>query len=444
MTLLPGQDGLRLDQAPPLAIPARFFATVPVALAAVGGVLLVHGGAALSSRWLPATVALTHLLTLGVAAMAMIGALYQMIPVVAGVPVPRIGLAKAVHALLCTGLAALVSGLLHPQAQWLFHAAEWSLGAALLGFVVPTVLALWRAPTKSPTVAGMRLAMAALIALITAGLVLAWQYATGIYTPHRVPLLTLHALLGGVGWVGVLIAAVSWQVLPMFYLAHAPPPRRQSQFLGVVAASLGGATVAALLTLGGVDLGPLPPQHWIAALAGPAVVAIWLVAPLGVLRALQQRKRPRKDASLQFWYGSQAAALATALCGALALVVDDDRALLAAGWLAAVGWAAGTIHGMLTRIVPFLVWFHRFSHLVGLQPVLPMNRLWPDRWARLGFWSHAALLALGLVAIGMQYDLLVRLAGAAAVLTALSLAAGLYKVLAARPVTAPAPATANP
>ncbi len=441
MSLLPGHDGLRLDQAPPLSIPARFFATIPVTFLAIGLLLLWHGGAALTTRWAAPTVALTHLLTLGLAAMAMIGALYQMIPVVAGVPVTQIGLAKPVHALLVVGLTALVSGLLAPT-QWIFHVAQWTLGGALAGFLLPVALATMRAPTKSPTVTGMRMALAAAITLLILGLLLAWQYASGVYSPHRPLLLTTHALVGTLGWVGTLVVAVSWQVLPMFYLCAPPSSRAQNSFLIIIAASLGLAVLATLASVVGLPLGPLPPQQLVAWLALPAGAVVWGAAPLFTLRALRKRKRPRKDASLRFWFGSQVAAIATAAGVLLTLAIDDERALLATAWVAAVGWAAGTIHGMLTRIVPFLVWFHRFSALVGLQSVPPMNRLWPDRWARAGSWAHATLLLLGLAAIGLQSDTLARLSGLAAAATALCLAVGLYKVLSAQPVAAATTATA--
>lgn len=41
-------------------------------------------------RWSPATLALTHLITLGYLAMIMLGALLQILPVVLGVPVPQV------------------------------------------------------------------------------------------------------------------------------------------------------------------------------------------------------------------------------------------------------------------------------------------------------------------------------------------------------------------
>ena len=65
---------------------------------ASGLLLAFAGAAALASRWLPLAFALTHLGTLGFLCSVMFGALYQMIPVVAGSPVPGARLAHAVHA----------------------------------------------------------------------------------------------------------------------------------------------------------------------------------------------------------------------------------------------------------------------------------------------------------------------------------------------------------
>ena len=55
--MMPGQQGLRLDQAPPLAVPLSFFLTVPVAMVAGGSTLLFQGDAALVTPWSPATIA---------------------------------------------------------------------------------------------------------------------------------------------------------------------------------------------------------------------------------------------------------------------------------------------------------------------------------------------------------------------------------------------------
>ena len=75
--------------------------TAPLFGVLAGLLVLFEGPAALPVRWNPATLALTHLLTLGVLAQVMCGALLQMLPVLAGAPVPAVGRVGCwAHALL--------------------------------------------------------------------------------------------------------------------------------------------------------------------------------------------------------------------------------------------------------------------------------------------------------------------------------------------------------
>jgi hypothetical protein len=91
------------------------------------------------------------------------------------------------------------------------------------------------------------------------------------------------------------------------------------------------------------------------------------------------------------------------------------------------------IHGMLTRIVPFLVWFHRFASLVGEVPVPSTRSLLPDRWTRLGFGLHLASVVAGVAGIASGAGLLIQLTGLLVLATALSLGRSLIHVVLKRP-----------
>ena len=85
-----GTENLSLEQAPPISIPMRFFLTAPI-FGIAGALLLVwYGPELFITRWSPLTLALTHLITLGFLGQIMCGALLQMLPVLAGVAVPRV------------------------------------------------------------------------------------------------------------------------------------------------------------------------------------------------------------------------------------------------------------------------------------------------------------------------------------------------------------------
>lgn len=414
---------LTLDQAPPLAVPVSFFLLAPVALLAAGALLVLDAGALVGSRFHPAALAAAHLVTLGVLGAVMLGALYQMIPVVAGSPVPAPRLAHLVHLCLVTGLVALVWGF-STGAKEPFVVALWALGALLVLFIPPVGLALARAPTRSDTVQGMRLAVLGLLGVGGAGLVLANGRGGGGLSGDWTAWLSVHVALGVVAWIGGLITSVSWQVMPMFYLTPEPPAWvRRAVLVGVASALvLPASALAAGASHEGVLL-----------CIAPGAVAVWLLHPLATAHALRNRKRRRKGISQDFWWAGLSVAPLALVAGVLAFALPDPRLPVLFGWLALFGWAGLIVHGMLTRILPFLVWFHRFSALVGLQDVPSMKRMLPHAWTRVGLVAHLAALALGVAAILSASALMVTLTGVAVAATGGALGAAMLRVLSFRP-----------
>lgn len=397
-----GMEGLRTDQAPPLSIPTSFFLLAPLAMVASGALLAWAGDGVFVTRWSPYAMAATHLGTLGFLGSIMLGALYQVIPVVAGAPVPGVRLAHAVHALFALGVVALAVGLATGSAAWLTLAPA-LLGAAFTLFLPPVAVALVRAPTRGETVWGMRLAVLGLLGVAALGAFMAMGRAGHLHVSGDwLAWVTAHAALGGVVWVGGLVTAVSWQVVPMFYLTPALPAWSRRATVAAVGFAL-LAVPGALLGGGGpvaVSLGALP-----------ASVMVWWVHPAVALRAIQRRRRRRVDGSVRFWWAGLAAAPLLPILAAGALLGTDPRWSVALGWVFVWGWAGMIAHGMLTRIVPFLVWFHRYASLVGRVPVPTMRGLLPDGRIRAAVLLHASAVVVGGAAIASGSGLVARGAG---------------------------------
>ena len=410
--------GLSLDQAPRLSIPATFFLTIPIAVLAAGCILIASGAVALSTPWAPQTLALAHAGTLGVLAMAMAGALYQMTPVIAGTPVPFTPLAHLVHALLLAGLAGFLWRLLGGPV-FAMSAAIISLTLAFLAFLLPLGWALARPATQNETVQGMRLAVVSLAVVTLIGLVMARGYAGDNFPAARVLWVQIHLTLALLGWVGGLIMSVSWQVIPMFYLAPAASKTTMRWLFGLLLCGL-VLPFTAIFVDGGSN-GLLSPGQLAALGAVPAALVAWLVHPVLILRNISLRKRKRSDASLLFWRTGLISALLMIPITLAALWLPDPRWQVLFGWVAIWGWAAMIMHGMLSRIVPFLVWFHRYSPRVGLEPVPSMRSLLSQRRIQIGFTLHLSSLVLGVAAILLQADILARLTGLVLVATAISL-----------------------
>lgn len=213
---------LSYDQAPPFAAPLRFFLTAPLFGVLAGLLLLIEGPAILSSRWQPGALAMTHLLTVGFMLQVMLGALIQILPVVAGANLNRLAmLAPLSHISLSLGTLFLVWGFLSVSSAALQVGAGLLGGAGLL-FLLASSRALSGVPSTSPTIRGLKLALGGLFAVMLLGifLVLALQQGT---TFSLIALTDLHAAWGLAAWSGILLVAVAYVVVPMFQLTPGYP-----------------------------------------------------------------------------------------------------------------------------------------------------------------------------------------------------------------------------
>ncbi len=380
---------LSLEQAPPLSIPLRFLLTAPLFLLAAGLLLLLYGDLILLSRWHPATSALTHLMTLGVITMVMVGALTQMFPVIAASPLPGIRwLGPLLHLLLVSGTLLLVSGLLAPYSAPLLQLASGVLALAITLLLLATTRALLRVRRHAPATYGIAGALLALAITLLLGLLLTLALSgTWVISGNLRYLTTLHYGWGIGGWIGCLIIAVAYQVIPMFYVTP-DFPRPLTIFM-----------IPLLLLL--LLLWSLWPTPWL--LYG--LFALFTLIAVVAWRLLGQRRRHNRDPSLLFW---RSALLLLPLLLLLEPLTDGigwsrGQSELAIGVVLLFGIVLPILCGMLLRIVPFLCWFHlhhqqltsgRFTH-----PLPSMKELLPDRLAHLLFGNQLLLLTALLLAI---------------------------------------------
>ncbi|MEO8599401.1 MAG: hypothetical protein ABI656_06180 [bacterium] len=389
---------LSFDQTPPLSVPLRFFLTAPAFAIIASLLLLWYGPQALESRWSELTLALTHLLVLGFLAASMIGALIQIMPVVAGVHLPRAQLtANMVHFLLVVGTTALAAAFLLTN-PLLFKLALLFLGSAFLWLLGVSVVGLWRVSDASATLWAIRLALIALLVTVMLGATLASAFAWTFGLP-LIELTNLHARWGLLGWVGLLVIGVAYQVVPMFQVTPLYPPYLMRWLAPVL--------FLLLLLWSAVDTLTLQqPNSWNTALsiAVSIIVAIgFMLFGLTTLYLLWFRKRPKPDVAVMFWRTGMVSLIACAalwVAGRLLpqITVAPSYALLL-GVLFIIGFAYSAINGMLYKIVPFLVWYHLQSIITQRGIVPNVKQVLPDSVSIRQFFAHLAALAILLAAV---------------------------------------------
>ena len=379
---------LSFAQAPPLAAPLRFFLTAPL-FALIAGLLLLWSGPDLFvSRWTPAALAFTHLITAGFMLQVMLGAMLQILPVVAGANVARpLPVARLVHMTVAPGALLLVAGFLGSQAL-AFRLAALLLGCGLALFVGAAGRALYGVPPNSPTIRGLQLALVGLSVTAALGILLAVAFDGSLALP-MLQLTSIHLAWGFGGWGLVLIAAVGFVVVPMFQITPAYPAWFARPFCGSVLALLSCWSVAEA-------------ANWRGLAAVSAAAAVLTAATFAVLTLHLQRrsKRARFDASQHYWRVAMVCTFSACL---LWFVADAVPALAEhREWLCGIlilfGGFMSVMIGMLYKIVPFLVWLH-LQNLGGGRVMAPnMNKVIAGPQISRQMQAHFLSLALLLLA----------------------------------------------
>lgn len=352
-------DGLSLEQAPPISVPLRFFIAAPLMGVFSLCLLLALGPDSLSSRWAPGMLALTHGIVLGMFATVMFGALLQMLPVLAGavVQAPRL-LANLLLPLWVLGVLALQAAFLHAT-PFLYWLAALMLSLAVMLFVSFCGMALLRATSQIASVAGMRLALFALAVTLVLGVLLALGHA-GVVPLWR-PLGTdVHAMWGLLGWIGLLVIAVSWQVVPMFQITASFPKQTMHWMPRLFLLFF---VLKSLLFWPAPELGlPSSGLAFLKIALELGLSLLLLLFAIQTLRLQQSRKRKVSDSHVHFWRLGCGLLLLSVVCWwlgrALGMEPLGQKVSLFAPILFVGGFVMAIMTGMLYKIVAFLVWFH--------------------------------------------------------------------------------------
>ncbi len=411
----PNPAGVRARRAGPLGGPASADAPsvgLPLRFVLSGLLALLIGLVWLTLRpdllatyhYNQYAVAVTHLFTLGFIATIIMGAMYQLVPVALETRLYSERLARWQFVVHVVGVAGMV---------WMFWV--WNLKnvghfGSLLAFGVGLFVynlarTLWRIPRWDVVAGGIVSALVWLSLAVLAGLTVAAAKCTYENVPQLSPgnpfgpllhllrqapgwvgrfnpvaVMHAHAHLGAVGFFLMMIVAVSYKLVPMFTLSELRSRRRAWWSVGLLNGGLVGLFVTmaigsawklawALVIVGGlglygVELGAIVRARRRRVLDWGVryfLTAVGLLAPLSVLGIVL------------CWPGLPATLLTTQLETVY-------------GFLALIGVVAFAILGFLYKIVPFLVWYHRYSRLVGRARVPNLADLYSPRLQAASYW----------------------------------------------------------
>ncbi len=422
--------GLSLNTIPPISIPLRFFLTAPFFGIFAALMVLYYGLDVWASRWLAGSLALTHLLTIGFMLMVMIGALYQFVPVMIGQLIPggekRVAI---VHIFLTLGTLSLIPAFLFGQ-SFLFWLALIFLGISLFMFALSLLPLLVAQLNDHLIVYLMRVLFFVLIVTIGLGLFMLMAYAYPDLELAYRQYTDIHASWGLLGWVVILIMAVSSQVIPMFFVT----PEFSIRYLKILSflivltltmmsllAQINDAIQAALNVILSVEL---------------SFFSIY------TLRLMNQRKRKLPDVTINFWRVSLFSLMLSIVYWWVLFLGSNTETFplkwssqseFTLGVLLIYGLAISAIIGMLQKIVPFLLYLHlqnvSFKHPESMSAdpklVLNMKQIISNQHSKIQLSLHLSSFLLLLISI--YWEQLIWVAGLMMMLNFMWLSIVLFK-----------------
>jgi hypothetical protein len=290
-------------------------------------------------------VILTHTFTLGVMLSFMFAALFQMLPVIAGVklstPVQR---ANRLQYPFIAGIIVLLFAF-QSSSPWLYGLASLLLGGSILYIVSIMLKNLFELVHHSTSSRGMLIALLSLALVVILALYMTTTLSGLLQGTSYSVVKEAHYSFGLFGWIALLIISISFQVIEMFYVTPAYP-----KFVsGYLPFKLLG------LLLLGLIISFLIPTVWAVI---DVFIALVLIGYASItLKRLTQRKRPLTDATVWFWRLGLSSLILSMLC-ILVTLFTEQEILKQLSYLFFATFALSIVFAMFYKIVPFLTWFH--------------------------------------------------------------------------------------
>lgn len=329
------------------------------------------------------TLSWVHIFLLGFVMMVIFGAMAQLVPVVLEVGHAAVDLYYVIYPLLLIGTLLMGYGFVASPALLPYGGIVVLI--SLLIFVLETFLTIKKVKKLNLVMTSVLLANTFLFLGLIFGILMALGYA-GTIEVNIMLLLKAHIYLVLGGYVGITIMGMSLILLPMFWLSHSfswKPVTYAlwSMSVGVLLVMLSAITNSFLF-------------EYIGYLFSITALILYFYQIYIIYKTRVRLDNDIYLHSLIFSYGSLAVSL---IMGIIYLIFPNENLLLTIGWILFLGYITFIIIGHLYKIVPFLVWYQRFSPLIGKQKVPMLADMVPVFSAKFQFmFSSSGVVICGL------------------------------------------------
>jgi hypothetical protein len=334
----------------------------------------------------PTVLAWVHLYLLGFVMVIIFGAMAQLLPVVLEVGHFKVTLFYVIWPLLALGTLLMVGG-------FVFSTPLLPLGGTLvlismMVFIFDIFMTLKAVKKFNLAITTVLLANISLFVGVFLGIIMALGYA-GYLEVDFTALLKGHIYLVIGGYIIITVMGLSMILIPMFGLAHGFSDKPVKVAVSLMSVSVVSMLASVLLGINALSI--------LAYVLSVIAVLLYLYQVAVIYKSRARKIQDIYSHSLMMAFGSLLVAI---VLGVIFFLSGNEKLLQTAMWLIFAGFFGLLISGHLYKIVPFLVWFEKFSALVGKEKVPMLADMIPDRatYMQLIFTSIGVVIsALGIL-----------------------------------------------
>lgn len=377
--------------APPFKLVSSFFISamiiyfISIALLFNFDINLLHTQSTMVLSWV-------HLFLLGFVMMSIFASMAQLLPVVLEVEHFSIDLYYVVNPLLFAGTVLIFLGFY--KFPILLSYGGVVVFISFFIFLFESFLTIKKVKKLNFLSSTVLVANIFLFLGLVVAILLSFVY-TGALDLNLKALMLSHIYLVFVGYLGITILSMSYILIPMFWLSHS----FNNIYLKIAFYNISiGVVLVVFSQL--IDVRFLKYIGFIEVLLG----FMFYIYQLYLIFKTKVRKQ--KDIYYIYIVFSITNFILALVLTCFYFIYLDDFILAVAGFVFLLGFLSPIITAHLYKIIPFLVWFHRFSSLVGKQKVPMLADMVPERSANFGFGFYLIGFILSLIAFSLSSDIL--------------------------------------
>lgn len=330
-----------------------------------------------------AIVGWMHWFLLGFMMMIIFGAMAQLIPVVVEVGHFSVDLYYIIWPLLLVGTVVMSYGFWFDQIVLPYGGLLVLVSMTI--FLYDTLMTLRKATNITLTV---KTVVASNLFLLI-GIIIGFAMSLALSGNANVDIASwigAHVVVVLGGYVTLTIMGLSMILLPMFGLSHGFDDKPIARAFELM---VGGVILYLISTLFGWSAG-----KFISLMILFASVTLYMYQ---ISIIYETRARKEVDIWVKSMFVGYGSLMVASILGFTYMLTEYENFLLSSIWFLVMGFFSFLINGHLFKIIPFLVWFERYSPLVGREKVPMLADMLPHRLARFEFiFSSVGVLIAGI------------------------------------------------